>query len=108
MNKRITYFFSVAILFVFGLYAVPHEFVHVFYDHNDTEHCEHKVCDGPEISSIHIHCDFLTFYETEFVAPGEKITFISSSVSCRIYVPAAFSSVSRTPELRESRGPPTV
>lgn len=108
MNKRITYFLSLAILIVFGLYAVPHEFVHVFYDHNDSEHCEHEKKEGPEISTIHIHCDFLCFYETKFVAPSEKHVFISTSVGYVIYCATSVTPVSCSLELRESRGPPTV
>lgn len=108
MSRRVTYFFSLAMLCVFALYTLPHEFVHIFYDHKDTEHCAHSSDHGPELSAVHIHCDFLSFYQTEFIVPAEKVNFVSVSVSFFVYAPALLEQVIRESEIHESRGPPTV
>lgn len=55
-----------SVLSAFTLYLVPHEAVHIFYDHEDTEHTH---CDGSslELSEKHIHCDFLSWYLSEYL-----------------------------------------
>jgi hypothetical protein len=55
-----------SVLSVFTLYLVPHEAVHIFYSHTDTEH-EHCSSADLEISEKHIHCDFLSWYLSEFL-----------------------------------------
>lgn len=105
MKKRFAYFVSLAVLVVFSLYLVPHEAVHVFYDHDDTEHSDSH---GTEttLSSIHIHCDFLSTDLTDFLPANE-----SSPAECSIVVPFYYEmidvqTVRCISILRDSRGPP--
>lgn len=55
-----------SVLSVFALYLVPHEAVHIFYDHEDTEHT-HCNSSSLEFSEKHIHCDFLSWYVSEYL-----------------------------------------
>ncbi len=90
---------------MFSLYLVPHEAVHVFYDHHDTEH---GVAHGTEttFSSIHIHCDFLSTDLTDFLPAAE-----SAPVECSIVIPFHYKTIDVqtvrcVSVLRDSRGPP--
>lgn len=93
------------VLGVFSLYLVPHEAVHVFYDHEDTEHhAEHNSTTA--FSLIHIHCDFLTTDLTDFL-PAED----QQPAVCSVELPFHYSvidvqNVRCISVLRESRGPP--
>jgi len=106
MNKRITYYFALTFLVVFALYAVPHEAVHFFYDHNDTRHEAHAKENGPEISSIHIHCDFLSFYESEFLPPADNVLHFSIDHTYRIFTTLCENTVSYELFAASNRGPP--
>lgn len=53
------------LLLVFG--GVSKEYLHLFADHVDTEHCRHDTTEGLHIEPEHHHCDFLTFTLTPFV-----------------------------------------
>lgn len=66
-----------SVLSVFTLYLVPHEAVHIFYSHVDTEHAHSSGADW-EFSEKHIHCDFLSWYLSEFL-PGELTRQICAS-----------------------------
>jgi len=107
MNKRITYYFALTILVVFALYAVPHEAVHIFYDHADTKHDSHSEKTGTEISQIHIHCDFLSFYESEFLPPSDKAVPLSTSHAYHTFSPVFENVVSYDLIAASIRGPPT-
>lgn len=93
------------VLVVFSLYLVPHEAVHVFYDHEDTaHHDDHNA--GPSFSVIHIHCDFLTTDMTDFL-PAEDHQPILCSVALPFhYNTVDVQNVRCVSVLRESRGPP--
>lgn len=107
MLQRLKYLVSSFVLAIFLLYMVPHEVVHAFYDHQDTEHCESHTGNS-EFSTIHIHCDFLSFYTGEFL-PAEQVPHIECT--CEIAVThkdAAVAPIKSILQLRESRGPPSV
>lgn len=106
MKKRLTYFVSALVLVVFSLYLVPHELVHVFYGHHDTEHGEPEHGAGMAFSSVHIHCDFLKTDLTDFL-PAEKTTPAECSVDLPFhYATVSVQLVRCISILRESRGPP--
>jgi hypothetical protein len=106
MKKRFGYFISIVVLVVFSLYLVPHEAVHVFYDHHDTEHSEAEHGAETALSSIHIHCDFLSTDLTDFLPAAE-----ASPNECSVEIPFHYEmidvqAVRCVSVLRDSRGPP--
>jgi hypothetical protein len=106
MKKRFTYFISAIVLVVFSLYLVPHEAVHVFYDHHDTEHHDAAHDGETAFSSIHIHCDFLSTDLTDFIAAEHP-----APAECSVNMPFHYAEISVqtvrcVSVLRESRGPP--
>jgi hypothetical protein len=105
MKKRCTYLVSMLVLVVFSLYLVPHEAVHVFYDHDDTEHHEGH---GTEtaFSSVHIHCDFLSTDLTDFLPADESSPAECSTVVAFHYEMISVQTVRCVSILRDSRGPP--
>ena len=106
MKKRLGNFVSILVLVTFTLYLVPHEIVHVFYDHEDTEHHAHH--GGPEFSTIHVHCDFLNSDLSDFL-PGETPfrTEIISEVRVH-YAELHTQCIRSIVALRDSRGPPVA
>ena len=108
MNKRITYYFALTFLVVFALYAVPHEAVHFFYNHNDTKHESHAEGQGAEISTIHIHCDFLNFYESEFLPPSNQAVHYSLDHKYRQFFTLREECISYELLAAANRGPPTI
>lgn len=106
MKQRMAYFISVVMISVFTLYLIPHEFVHVFYDHEDTEHSDFAHHSGTSISHIHVHCDFLCTEIADFVPAKEHRapeTFVSLQHN---YADVEVQSIRVLTSLRESRGPP--
>lgn len=107
MMQRLKYFVSGLVLIIFMFYMVPHEVVHAFYDHEDTEHAAtHN--ENAELSTIHIHCDFLTFYIGEFL-PGNPAHINEDATE--IYIAqreVAVEPIKSILQLRESRGPPAL
>ena len=79
MKQKLTYFVSALVLVTFSLYLVPHEVVHVFYDHHDTEHSDADHNGKEQLSSIHIHCDFLSYKATHFI--NARILFCPEPVA---------------------------
>lgn len=106
MKKRLGHFVSVMVLVTFALYLVPHEIVHVFYDHHDTEHHAHQA--GPEFSTVHVHCDFLNSDLSDFL-PAESPfrTEIVSEVRMH-YAEIHTQCIRSIQALRDSRGPPVA
>lgn len=98
---------SVLMLITFMLFMIPHEAVHVFYDHEDTEHTEAHD-DEDALSSIHIHCDFLCYYVSDFLASEETRHAELISELPVYYLSPPVESTQRIPTFRESRGPPVL
>lgn len=108
MKNASTYFISACMVLVFALYLVPHEIVHVFYDHHDTEHSEADHGSQKTLSAIHIHCDFLSTDLTDFLAPEH-----TAPAECSVEIPFHHAvlhvqTVRCIAVLRESRGPPAI
>jgi hypothetical protein len=105
MVTRLKHMVSMLVLVVFSLYLVPHEAVHVFYDHDDTEHHEEHNSSA-SFSTVHIHCDFLATDLTDFL-PAEE----HNPILCSVELPCHYNetdvqNVRCVSVLRESRGPP--
>jgi len=105
MKKRLSYILSFTVLVVFSLYLVPHEVVHVFYDHHDTEHGEDHGT-STTLSEIHIHCDFLSGDLTDFLNSDIQYPAQCSAVTPFRFVTADIQNVRCVSVLRDSRGPP--
>jgi len=106
MKQRITHFISALVLVVFSLYLVPHELVHVLYDHHDTEHADTPEGNSQSLSVIHIHCDFLSTYLGDFL-PGDQPVKTECAVDLPVnYANVAVQTVRCIAILRDSRGPP--
>jgi hypothetical protein len=105
MKQRLTYFVAFFTLVVFSLYHVPHEVVHAFYDHHDTEHCDNHLAETT-VSSIHIHCDFLNGILTDFVAEDTQHRSEISIALPYHYACFEVQTVRSIVVLRDSRGPP--
>lgn len=102
---RLKHTVSILVLVVFSLYLVPHEAVHVFYDHEDTEHHDtHNT--GASFSVIHIHCDFLSTDLTDFLPAEEHQPTVYSVELPFHYSEVDVQNVRCITVLRESRGPP--
>jgi hypothetical protein len=105
VKKQFTYFVSAFVLVVFSLYLVPHELVHAFYDHHDTEHCEEHESETA-FSPVHIHCDFLFTDLTDFLPAESPSAGESSAAFFLQYHQPVVVAVEVPLSLRESRGPP--
>jgi hypothetical protein len=107
IRKRINYIVSAFVLVIFTLYLVPHEAVHVFYDHHDTEHTDNHNGEA-QFSSVHIHCDFLNTDLTDFL-PSESPYRTEIITEVRVhYAEISTQCIPSVQALRESRGPPVV
>lgn len=91
---------------VFSIYLMPHEVVHVFYDHHDTEHHEAEHGKETTLSSIHMHCDFLYSELTDFLPVEETQPSGYSLVIPFHYEMVDVQTVRCISILRDSRGPP--
>jgi hypothetical protein len=106
MHKSITRFLSVVILAVFVFYTIPHEAVHIFYDHEDTHHEPCSASADLTFSEKHVHCDFLSGYETDYIS-AEVIFAPENASSCqRLFVAEIYFSAELFSAFTESRGPP--
>lgn len=94
------------LLVVFSIYLMPHEVVHVFYDHHDTEHHDTEHGKETTFSSIHVHCDFLYSELTDFLPVEETPPSGYSLVIPFRYEMIAVQTVRCISILRDSRGPP--
>ncbi|MCK6638572.1 MAG: hypothetical protein L6Q81_00685 [Bacteroidia bacterium] len=106
MHRILTRLISVLILAVFVFYTIPHEAVHIFYDHEDTEHAECAGSDDLTISEKHVHCDFLSGYETDYVVADIILAPENVSAYYRNYIPEIYFSVEIFNSFTDSRGPP--
>lgn len=93
---------------VFTLYLIPHEFVHVFYDHEDTEHGAFDHHNSTSISRIHVHCDFLSTEIADFVSTKEHRTPETFVNLQHHYAGVDVQCIRVLTALRESRGPPAL
>lgn len=95
------------VLGVFSLYLVPHEAVHLFYAHEDTEH-GHTTGLTSEFSQKHIHCDFLSWYLSDYL-PGKssESTKYSEFRYC-IYLPDSVTFLHVFQSAVANRGPPMI
>ncbi len=105
MKRRLASVIALVTLVVFSLYLVPHEIVHVFYDHHDTEHCDEHTA-TTTVSSIHIHCDFLNGDLTDFVAGEHQQPGECSADLPFHYATIDVQNIRCVAVLRDSRGPP--
>jgi hypothetical protein len=106
MHRILTRFISLLIVAVFTFYTVPHEAVHLFYDHEDTEHHDCENGTGLSISEKHIHCDFLSGYETDYVTSERIIIPANSTETVRVFIAVDYISTERYTPSSDSRGPP--
>lgn len=105
LNSSIASLLSIVLLFG----TTPKEYIHLFADHVDTEHCEHKEGDYPVFESEHHHCSFLSFTLSPFQHTSNNVVLkeyqpqflIHQSVSVVHLIPSSIPASS-------SRGPPAI
>lgn len=107
MKIKLARVIAMLVLAVFTAYLIPHEFVHVFYSHEDTEHTELHGS-GTSFSEMHIHCDFLSTDITDFTSPEEISAAVSEHVVAFHYPAPEVQTLKVVASLRDSRGPPAL
>ena len=82
MSSAIKRFFSGFILVVFCFYITPKEVLHLFTQHEDTEH---SIANGCHFEEQHHHCDLLKI-DQHFSAPSFEIPFFDFFVKNEFFI----------------------